>query len=82
MPTVDPKFLSQIRYRCIGPTRGGRVVAVAADPKKQSVFYFGAVAGGVWKSRRRRAVLGEHQRRILHHRIDRSARPLRPPTAT
>ncbi len=50
MPTVDPKFLSQIRYRCIGPTRGGRVVAVAADPKRQSVFYFGAVAGGVWKS--------------------------------
>ncbi len=50
MPTVDPKFLSQIRYRCIGPTRGGRVVAVAADPKQQSVFYFGAVAGGVWKS--------------------------------
>ncbi|HEX3090923.1 MAG TPA: hypothetical protein VHQ23_19875 [Ilumatobacteraceae bacterium] len=50
MPTVDPKFLSQIRYRCIGPTRGGRVVAIAADPKRQSVFYFGAVAGGVWKS--------------------------------
>jgi hypothetical protein len=50
MPTVDPKFLSKIRYRCIGPSRGGRVVAVAADPKKQSVFYFGAVAGGVWKS--------------------------------
>jgi photosystem II stability/assembly factor-like uncharacterized protein len=50
MPTVDPKFLSQIRYRCIGPTRGGRVVAVAADPKQQAVFYFGAVAGGVWKS--------------------------------
>ncbi len=50
MPTVDPKFLSQIRYRCIGPTRGGRVVAVAADPQRQAVFYFGAVAGGVWKS--------------------------------
>ena len=50
MPTVDPKFLSQIRYRCIGPTRGGRVVAVAADPKHQAVFYFGAVAGGVWKT--------------------------------
>jgi photosystem II stability/assembly factor-like uncharacterized protein len=26
------------------------VVAVAADPKRQAVFYFGAVAGGVWKS--------------------------------
>lgn len=50
MALVDPKFLSQIRYRCIGPSRGGRVVAVAADPKRQSVFYFGAVAGGVWRS--------------------------------
>jgi len=50
MTTVDPKFLTQLRYRCIGPSRGGRVVAVAADPKKESVFYFGAVAGGVWKS--------------------------------
>jgi photosystem II stability/assembly factor-like uncharacterized protein len=50
MPTVDSKYLSQLRYRCIGPTRGGRVVAVAADPVKPAVFYFGAVAGGVWKS--------------------------------
>jgi len=47
---IDPKYLSKIRYRCIGPTRGGRVVAVAADPQNQAVFYFGSVAGGVWKS--------------------------------
>ncbi|MCB0013976.1 MAG: hypothetical protein KDE34_18810, partial [Anaerolineales bacterium] len=50
MSTVDPKFLKQLRYRCIGPTRGGRVIAVAGDPNNQAVFYFGAVAGGVWKS--------------------------------
>lgn len=50
MTTVDPTFLSEIRYRCIGPTRGGRVVAVAADPSNPSVFYFGGVAGGIWKS--------------------------------
>ncbi len=50
MTTVDPKLLSQVRYRCIGPSRGGRVVAVAADPVRKNVFYFGAVAGGVWKS--------------------------------
>lgn len=50
MPTVDPQFLSQLHYRCIGPTRGGRVVAVAADPDNPSTFYFGACAGGVWKS--------------------------------
>jgi len=50
MSTVDPELLSQVRYRCIGPSRGGRVVAVAADPVERNVFYFGAVAGGVWKS--------------------------------
>ena len=50
MVTVDPRLLSKAQYRCIGPTRGGRVVAVAADPRKQNVFYFGGVAGGVWRS--------------------------------
>jgi photosystem II stability/assembly factor-like uncharacterized protein len=50
VPIVDPKYLTHLRYRCIGPTRGGRVVAVAADPEQRAVFYFGAVAGGVWKS--------------------------------
>ncbi|MEM7094636.1 MAG: glycosyl hydrolase [Actinomycetota bacterium] len=42
--------MSAIRYRCIGPSRGGRVVTISADPHKPNVFYFGAVAGGVWKS--------------------------------
>jgi photosystem II stability/assembly factor-like uncharacterized protein len=39
-----------MRWRCIGPFRGGRVVAVAGDPSKPNVFYFGACAGGVWKT--------------------------------
>ncbi len=47
---VDPELLTKINYRCIGPTRGGRVVAVAGDPVDRSVFYFGAVAGGVWRT--------------------------------
>jgi len=42
--------LDALRWRCIGPSRGGRVVAVAGDPKNRSVFYFGACAGGVWKT--------------------------------
>ena len=49
-PTVDPQFLSNLRYRCIGPTRGGRVVAVAGDMHNPGVYYFGACAGGVWKT--------------------------------
>ncbi|HEX5506697.1 MAG TPA: glycosyl hydrolase [Thermomicrobiales bacterium] len=39
-----------LEWRCIGPHRGGRVVAVAGDPAHESTFYFGACAGGVWKS--------------------------------
>jgi len=50
MSKIAEELLSQIRYRCIGPTRGGRVVAVAADPVDQATFYFGGCAGGVWKS--------------------------------
>ena len=43
-------LLDAMRLRCIGPPRGGRVVAVAGDPSEPAVFYFGAVAGGVWKT--------------------------------
>ena len=44
------ELLGAMRFRCIGPPRGGRVVAVAGDPGNAAVFYFGAVAGGVWKT--------------------------------
>lgn len=43
-------FQGLLEWRCIGPFRGGRVVAVAGDPYSPTVFYFGAVAGGVWKT--------------------------------
>ena len=39
-----------LKFRCIGPPRGGRVVATAGHPTEKNVFYFGAVAGGVWKT--------------------------------
>ena len=47
---VARQLLEEMRFRCIGPTRGGRAVAVAGDPSRPAVFYFGAVAGGVWKT--------------------------------
>ncbi|TIX12760.1 MAG: glycosyl hydrolase, partial [Mesorhizobium sp.] len=47
---TDPKSLQALKWRCIGPARGGRVVAVAGDPNEPLVFYFGACAGGVWKT--------------------------------
>lgn len=38
------------RWRCIGPFRGGRVLTVAGDLNDLGTFYFGACAGGVWKT--------------------------------
>ena len=49
-PTVDPQLLTSLRWRSIGPHRGGRTVAVAGHPTDPATFYFGACAGGVWKS--------------------------------
>ena len=48
--TIDPTPLSSLEWRCIGPYRGGRVVAVAGDPISSHVFYFGSTGGGVWKT--------------------------------
>jgi hypothetical protein len=47
---AHPHLLRALEWRCIGPYRGGRVVAVAGDPIDPAVFYFGACAGGVWKT--------------------------------
>ena len=41
---------AEMRWRCIGPHRGGRVVAVSGVAGKPEVFYFGSVGGGVWKT--------------------------------
>jgi photosystem II stability/assembly factor-like uncharacterized protein len=40
----------ELRWRSIGPYRGGRTRAVAGVPNEPNVFYIGAVNGGVWKS--------------------------------
>ncbi|MCX7381778.1 MAG: glycosyl hydrolase, partial [Alphaproteobacteria bacterium] len=42
--------LDTLHWRNIGPSRGGRVVAVAGDAKNKATFYFGACAGGIWKT--------------------------------
>jgi len=39
-----------LRWRMLGPFRGGRVDAVSGVPGRPNEFYFGAVNGGVWKS--------------------------------
>jgi len=43
-------LFSQLRFRLVGPFRGGRVVAVAGVPSQPNVYYHGGVGGGVWKT--------------------------------
>jgi photosystem II stability/assembly factor-like uncharacterized protein len=47
---LDPKLFASLQWRMVGPHRGGRVVAVAGHPTEAMTFYFGACAGGVWKT--------------------------------
>jgi photosystem II stability/assembly factor-like uncharacterized protein len=46
----DQKLYSEMRWRCIGPFRGGRTVAISGVPRQPNVFYMAAVNGGVWKT--------------------------------
>src|SRR6478609_10694539 len=43
-------LLSTLRYRLVGPFRGGRVVAVTGVPSQPNVYYMGTVGGGVFKT--------------------------------
>jgi photosystem II stability/assembly factor-like uncharacterized protein len=43
-------ILKGLRWRAIGPYRGGRVTAVAGVESQPMVYYFGATGGGVWKT--------------------------------
>jgi len=49
-PEVDPSLYSALRWRLIGPFRGGRSIAAAGVPSEPDTYYFGGVAGGVWKT--------------------------------
>lgn len=46
----DQKLFSEMRWRCIGPFRGGRTVAITGVPHEPNVFYMAPVNGGVWKT--------------------------------
>ncbi|MGB8324993.1 MAG: hypothetical protein WCE52_18705, partial [Candidatus Acidiferrum sp.] len=46
----DPTLYAEMRWRCIGPFRGGRTVAISGVPTQPNVFYMAAVNGGVWKT--------------------------------
>jgi photosystem II stability/assembly factor-like uncharacterized protein len=47
---LDDEFFQELRWRSIGPHRGGRSLAVTGVPGQPEVFYFGSVDGGVWRT--------------------------------
>jgi photosystem II stability/assembly factor-like uncharacterized protein len=48
--SVTAQALDAFEYRNVGPSRGGRVTAVAGTLAAPSTFYSGAAGGGVWKT--------------------------------
>src|SRR6185503_15909520 len=46
----DPSLFAGLRWRLIGPFRGGRTVAAAGVPGRPNLFYIGVNNGGVWKT--------------------------------
>src|SRR6266852_7732834 len=46
----NPALWSGMRYRMIGPERGGRVTTVTGVPSQPYTFYMGSTGGGIWKS--------------------------------
>ncbi|QTD38841.1 glycosyl hydrolase [Polaribacter batillariae] len=47
---VSNEYFSEIKWRNIGPFRGGRSAAVTGVSGKLNLFYMGATGGGVWKT--------------------------------
>jgi len=46
----DPAMYQELRWRMIGPFRGGRTVAISGVPGQPNVFYMAPNNGGVWKT--------------------------------
>jgi len=46
----NPDTFKGMKWRMVGPFRGGRVLAVTGIPGDPYTFYFGGVAGGVWRT--------------------------------
>ncbi|HUB50951.1 MAG TPA: hypothetical protein VL986_02205 [Terracidiphilus sp.] len=45
-----PALLSGLKWRDVGPMRGGRTYPVAGNATQPDTFYMGSVGGGVWKT--------------------------------
>src|SRR6266550_2398071 len=50
LPAVDTAFLKGLRYRLVGPSRGGRVTTVTGVPSQPKTFYMGVASGGLFRT--------------------------------
>ena len=48
--TVDDSFFNGLRYRLVGPARGGRVTTVTGVPSQPKTFYMGVASGGLFRT--------------------------------
>ena len=49
-PRFGPECFQALKWRNIGPNRGGRSIAVAGSATRPLEYYFGATGGGLWKT--------------------------------
>jgi photosystem II stability/assembly factor-like uncharacterized protein len=50
MAAVDPALFKGMKYRLVGPSRGGRVTAVTGVPSQPRTFYMGVASGGLFRT--------------------------------
>ena len=50
MPNCDPALFNGLRYRLVGPSRGGRVTTVTGVPSQPKTFYMGVASGGLFRT--------------------------------
>jgi photosystem II stability/assembly factor-like uncharacterized protein len=50
MASVDPALFKGMKYRLVGPSRGGRVTTVTGVPSQPRTFYMGVASGGVFRT--------------------------------
>src|SRR5436305_14621537 len=50
LPSVDTLIFHGLRYRNVGPPRGGRVTTVTGVPSQPRTFYMGVASGGFFRT--------------------------------
>src|SRR5262245_46828110 len=46
----DPSNGNALRFRTVGPMRGGRVTTVTGVPSEPKTYYMGTTGGGIWRT--------------------------------